>query len=390
LCAGLEVAGFKVVKVGLITWPMLAFLVRHFKAQGGVVVTASHNPKIFNGLKFIGQSGINYGGAEILKKINKSKTEFGSSRAKKLITSAKSYKPEEIYSIYARYLEGFIRSKSKIKIVIDCSNGAVGPIIRWIKFPGNITPIFINTKPDGNFPAHGPDPTAKGAINQASKEIIKEGADCGVVFDGDGDRVVFLDNKGKVIRPEYVWWLAYLTGEIKNTIANVTDEYLMSRLSEQISPSPKIKYVRVGHTFVRLASRESRSDMTVESSAHYYFKEDNYSGCGILAMIKVINSLAGLPYAFSRFLYLLPKSFWLPEINKTFDVKKIKELFKDLKKHFEREAVSFEFIDGLSAFGKNWWFNVRPSNTEDLVRINIEAKDKNKLGGIKKQLLKFF
>lgn len=381
LCHGLEMAGFKVIQTGLITWPMLSFFVRRFKTEGGIEVTASHNPKKFNGLKFIDKSGMTLGGEDVFKKIQKTKINY------KKGFDSKNVQPGGIHQSFADFLEKLIKSKEKTKIVIDCSNGAVGPIVKRIKLPKNITPIFLNTEPNGNFPAHGPDPTAKGAIKQAARAIAIKKANCGVVFDGDGDRAVFLDDKGEIIRPEYVWWLIYSSGEIIKTVANVTDEYLIKRLWKLDGSKPQIHYARVGHLFVRKASRVYKSDMTVESSAHYYFKEDNYSGCGMLATIKLLNSLDSLPYALSKFLALLPISYWLPEINKKYDRKKMSVLYKKIKKHFKAKKNSYEFLDGLSTFGKNWWFNVRPSNTEDLIRINIEGDNKKIISEIKKELL---
>ena len=379
---GLLSAGFKVIKIGVISTPMLNFFVKHYKSQGGIMVTASHNPKQYNGLKIINQKMVDIGGKDLYRKIRNLKIIYKAGN--KL---SKNISSEYVYKLYRDYLSDFFDVRKQIKLVIDCSNGSVGPIIKKLNFPKNVIPIILNSNPNGNFPAHGPDPTESGAINQAAKKIIESKSDCGVVFDGDGDRSVFLDNKGRVVRSEYIWRLIHSKYSSKRTTYSITEYFMMRLLVDQIDLDSKTNQTKVGHLFVKKSARQNNSDIAIESSHHYYFKEDNYSGCGMLTLIKFINSLSLLPYHMSWFVDLLPQSSRIQEINKLFNKKKLPDLYSKLEKYFKKNLLVKNNIDGLSMMGGGWWFNIRPSNTEDIIRINIEGAKNSVVRKIKNEIL---
>lgn len=389
---GLCAADFKVVNVGMITTPMLDFAVKRLKADGGVMVTASHNPKYDNGLGVVDSSGLFVGGNEIFSKISKKNLKIKAD-IKKLENPEKCHPARKnINSEYARYLSSFIDTSKKLKVVIDCSNGSAGPIVKSIKFPQNIEAVIINSSPDGNFPAHGPDPTQKTAQRAISRAVLKNKADIGVVFDGDCDRALFADGRGNIIRPEYIWRMLAIKENKPSVVFTVLCRYTMDLIKKSSDDFKNFRFVesKVGHLFMKKICRKEKAVIGVESSMHYYFPEDNFSGSAILAMIKVLNAVSLLPYRFFELSQMLPKVFIYPETNIKFNRKNLSQAYLKTKKIFFKKAQKIYFLDGISAYGSDWWFNVRPSNTEDLVRINIESENKNKLEEIKNQILKIF
>ncbi len=378
---GLAVAGFKVIGAGLMITPAIDFFVRRFNAAGGIVVTASHNPKNFNGLYIVDKKGASVGGNFIYSKILKLKPKFK--------ISGKIY-PKERDDLnqkeYAEFLSGIFSVDKTMRVVIDCSNGSAGPTVKKLKFPKNVRPIFINIRPDGNFPAHGPNPMIAGALKNAADAILKNKADLGVVFDGDGDRAFILDNLGREVFPEHIWKLFHSMYPEEKIVYSVLSGFTMSVFKSKLPELRRAKFIesRVGHLFMKQACFKEKNAIGVETSMHYYLPWDDFAGSGILAMIIATNALSKLPYSLSEFVSLMPETFKIPEYNIKFNKNKLPQLYKKIKKVFLKNSVKTENIDGLSIFGKNWWLNVRPSNTEDLVRINIESTEKEMLGKIKK------
>ncbi len=385
---GLINAGFEVFDVGIITTPMLDFAVNFFKADGGIVVTASHNPKDDNGLGIVDSSGLFIGGRDLFLKMSSEKNNFKTTYIKK----ENKIKRENLDLKYAQELSEYFDVSKKIKAVVDCSNGSSAPVIKKIKFPKNVEAIIINGNLDGNFKAHGPDPTQKIAQVAIAKAVIKYKADIGIVFDGDGDRALFADGKGKIIRPENIWRILAQGARDKkqSVVFTVLCRYMMNLIKNSSGFSNEFNFVetRVGHLFMKEVCRKEKAFAGVESSMRYYFPEDNFSGSAILAMIKVINSISKLPYDFYQLSDMLPKVFVSREINFKFDLKKLPVIYSKIKKMFSSRDNKIYFTDGISVLSSDWWFNVRPSNTENLVRLNIEAKEEIKLEEIKKYLTK--
>ncbi|MFA6353039.1 MAG: hypothetical protein WCW90_02240 [Candidatus Paceibacterota bacterium] len=381
LVSGLEKSGFEPIKIGFSTSPMMAFFIRELKAKGAVMITASHNPKEYNGLGIYNEKGKAISGRRIYEKIKEaSATKYEIVRIYE--NKKNDFKATNFHKQYANFLKNFINAKKQLKVIVDCSNGSAGPVWKILKEyyqKLGIKIVLKNNKPNGNFPAHGPNPLAKKAINNVKKEVLKQKADAGVIFDGDGDRAVFLDENGNEISSYYAWRLLALSQRIKKTIASVTEEFEIKIMSETLSYKPNILISPVGHLFLINKMIETKSDLGVESSGHYYFKDFFHSDSGILAAIKFINSLSALPYQLSSYISMLPKIFYIPEIvvkTKKGDENRIIEKFEKI---FSKLSLSSNKIDGASFFFKNSFVNIRPSNTEDIVRINIVGTDKKEI-----------
>ena len=281
---------------------------------------------------------------------------------------------------YSKFLKDFLKPKKKLKVVFDCSNGTTGFVLKKL-FGGNklVEAIFINDKPDGNFSAHGPNPLAEGADSQLRTEVRKLGADLGIIFDADGDRVFFVDNRGRTVEAHEIGYI--LMKMFKPPyVAGINSSWRIKKFSEAKSASGgrQVLISRVGHYFFKKIMRGKNASLGVEHSGHYYFKKFFYCDSGILAAIEIINFISGLKKDFADWLDYLPKFYRSGEIN--FEVSDKEEIMKKIEKVYKDTAKKISKMDGLTmefkVGGAEWWFNVRPSNTENLLRLNLESGDK--------------
>jgi phosphomannomutase len=286
--------------------------------------------------------------------------------------------------IYSNFLKKFLKPEQSLKVIFDCSNGTTGKVLselfRNFQFPiSNFQPriIFINKKPDGNFPGHGPNPLAAGAMSQLQKAVLKHRADLGVIFDVDGDRVFFVDDRGRQIHADETGYLLLQELKPKSYVISV----ISGRLLRKNVSSSRFQVSRVGHYFFKKLMREKKIPLGLEHSGHYYFgfpKENFYFDSGILAAIHVINFVSKLNQPLSAYLDKLPKYYRSGEIN--FKVKSEKLKVKSLERveqYYKNQRAKISKLDGLTAEFPDFWINLRPSNTENLLRLNLEAKNKN-------------
>lgn len=287
---------------------------------------------------------------------------------------------------YADFLKKFLNPQRQLKVVFDCSNGTAGPIIKRLTTDDQrLTTYFINDKMDGDFPAHGPNPLKKGALNDLRTAIKKYKADLGVIFDADADRVFFLDNKGEFVNPDAIARLLIWRLKPKKTIIDIRTGWLVKKY--RVS-SIKYQTSRVGHYFIKKLMRKIKADFGAEYSGHYYFpvktgEEIAYIDSGILAAIGTINAVSELPYKLSDFIDLLPQYYRSGEINiktnKESGIMNFGYLLKKIENRFKNKATKISHLDGITMEFENYWFNLRPSNTESLLRLNIETENKNLL-----------
>ncbi len=285
----------------------------------------------------------------------------------------------ECINVYANFLKRFLKLQRPLKIILDCSNGTTGPVLKktFSNYKLLITK-YINDNPDGNFPAHGPNPLNKKALKNLSPVVIKNKADAGIIFDADGDRVFFIDNLGRFVDPDVI--ARFLVWRLKpeKVIIDVNTGWLIKKLKVE---SLKLKVIesRVGHYFIKKLMRKTKADFASEYSGHYYFEKFFYSDSGILSAIEIINSISELPYKFSEFIDLLPQYYRSGELNfkiKNYSLKKIENKIKKLDRVYK-----ISYLDGLKIefnplTEQGWWLSLRPSNTESLLRMNIEAESK--------------
>ncbi len=292
----------------------------------------------------------------------------------------------DYFRLYSFFLKKFYspNPNKKLKVVFDCSNGTSGIVLEELFLKSKIKNqkskfkfILINEKPDGNFPAHGPDPLKPGAVKQLQAAVKKNKADLGIIFDADGDRMFCIDDKSRFVEPDAIARLLVWQLKPKKIIIDVSTGWLVKKIKNQKS---KIKIIesRVGHFFIKQKMRTENADFGAENSGHYYFKKFFGLDSGILAAIEVINTISKLPYRLSDFVELLPK-YYHQEINIGLKQVKPANLLKTVEQAYQKEAVKISNLDGLIMEFPDWWFNLRFSQTEPLVRLNIETAEKSKL-----------
>ncbi|MEX2054178.1 MAG: hypothetical protein WD883_01395 [Candidatus Colwellbacteria bacterium] len=286
---------------------------------------------------------------------------------------------------YIDFLRPFIKTQRKIRVAIDCSDGATGPIIEALfKDHPHIEPILYNSTPNGEFPAHGPDPLAVEAVDDIRREVKTSKADIGIIFDGDGDRVRFADEKGEVIDPYIV--LTCLKDQFKPPY--VVD---IRALAELTMPEVDVIEERVGRYFIIKTMREHKAELGGEYSGHYYFKDFFYADSGIMAAIFMINytsSLIAKGQTLSANTDNKQQYIRMPEYN--FDAEDQKKEMDAIKDYFAGQGYRVVERDGITVMGDDVAFNVRASFTEPTLRLNLAARNEDilqeKLAQIKRVL----
>lgn len=279
-------------------------------------------------------------------------------------------------NVYVGFLKKFLRPERPLRVVFDCSNGTTGPILKQLlKAEGHkLKAFFINDKPDGNFPGHGPNPMLKGATKQLETAVRRERADLGIIFDADGDRAFVIDNQRRPLHPDIIAYLLIWHLGPKKVVINTPTGWLVRNLKFQ---GIKIFESPVGYYFVSRLMRKTGSRFAAEHSAHYYFGNFFCRDAGILTAILVINAVSLFPYRLSDFVDLLPQYYRSWEVN--FVVKDKNRLLKIIEKKNRKGARKISHSDGLTMEFDDWWFNVRPSQNEPLLRLNIEATSEKSL-----------
>ncbi len=296
---------------------------------------------------------------------------------------------------YVNFLSKYLKSQScdklrerRLKVVFDCSNGSSGEVIRQLTTKNKQLETFIiNSIPDGNFPNHSPNPLVKSATSQLREEVFKRKSDVGIIFDGDGDRMCLVDNKGRFVETDVT--AALLVWHLKPKKI-VIDSTIGWSLNKSLSKNCRVYESPVGDFHLLNSMEKYSADFGCEHSGHYYFKikkskNNFYLNSGILGALHAINAVSRLPYKLSDFVDLLPKYF-RKEVNIKINgknnfgdlSKKIESFFLNPKSYILNSA----HIDGLKMefqFPNPWWFSIRPSNTEPLIRVSIESENKKTL-----------
>ena len=380
---GIIDSGCNVIDIGLSTTPMLYFSVAHYGFDGGVEVSASHNPPEYNGFKLVREE------SRPISKIT------GIERIKKLVLANTSFLPNKkkgsvikknVLDDYSKFVfEGIQIKKIKpLRIVVDTANGVVGIVIPQIfkKLPVQLYHLFPEL--DGRFPNHLPNPLVEENLEDIKQTVRKKKADLGVAFDGDGDRIIFVDEKGGVVSPDLIGVLV-----AESVLKRYPGQKIMYDIRSSNIVKEKIKEAggvaimsRVGHSFIKERMRKENIVFAQEFSGHYYFKDRYFAESPFLVLFKILERLSESKKKLSDIIKEYKKYYHSGEIN--FEVADKEKKIKELEKKFPKGKKTY--LDGLRVDFKDWWFNVRPSNTEPLLRLVIEAKTKEILEKKKKEI----
>ena len=383
LVRGILEQGGKIIDIGLATTPMFYFAVNKAKADGGAMVTASHNPAKYNGLKFTLKQARPVGEETGLEEIKAFalRAKFAASVKKGTL------KKKLLFKKYVNFMLWQIKNieMPDLKIAIDSGNGMAGLILpKLFKKIKRIKVFPLYFKIDCGFPNHEANPLKEDTLNDLKNLMRKKKADAGIAFDGDGDRVVFLTAEGRPARADFI--TALLAGEYlkKYPKAKIAFGVNSSRVvREAIAEKGGRPFVsRIGHSFFKEHLWKEGVVFGGELSGHYYFRDFFNADSGIFTMMKVLKIVAQEKKPLSELIKPFERYFASGEIN--FEVKDKFGIIKNLEKKFSDGRVSK--VDGLSVEYKDWWFNIRSSNTEPLLRLNLEAKTKKILEEKKKML----
>ena len=373
LVKGITDAGADVYDIGLSTTPMVYFGTANYGFKASVQITASHNPKEYNGMKVSCENalpvGLDSGLGQIQKWIEEGRpTPVADVRGKVI--------PKDIHQDYLDFLLKFKGDYSNLKLAFDLSNGMS---TLYAKEIFGEAPTYLFDKMDGSFPNHEPNPLIPKNVIPLEEAVRKTGADAGVIYDGDADRVMFVDEKGQFISPDLIIALLgrYFIDERHEKGIVLQDIRSSKSVSEYLVPQGmKVVTWKVGRAFAARKLREIDGVWGGELAGHYYFRDFFYSDSGLLASMLVLRIVSGLKkegITLSQFIDSISHYENSGEINFRIDDKK--GAMDAVKEHFtsqEKPEAEMDF-DGYRVEFKDWWFNIRPSNTEPYLRFICEA-----------------
>ena len=379
LLKGITDSGADVYDLGLATTPMVYFATVFLKADASVQITASHNPKEYNGLKISRKDAIPVGGDTGLKDLEKlcNEGEITISEKKGEVKDY-SYVRDE----YVKYLRGFCPDIADLDISIDCSNGMSSLIIKDVLKDDSIHYIYDTF--DGSFPNHEPNPLDERNCEDIKRETLKNRSDVGIIYDGDADRVMFIDEKGRFIQPDYITAVlgCYYKkkGLCGNSLVDVRTSRSTTEYLEAIGFPPTLW--KVGHAFAKMKIREIDGVFGGELAGHYYFRRDFFNcDSGILAsllVLSVVKSLKEEGRTLSQLIDSIVKYSNTGEVN--FKLEEKDECISRMLEHFKSENPSkILSFDGYRIEFPSWWFSIRKSNTEPYLRIVLEAQSKEEM-----------
>ncbi|HEV2093234.1 MAG TPA: phosphomannomutase/phosphoglucomutase [Rubrobacter sp.] len=376
---GVTEAGADVLSLGMVSTDALYFAVGHLEEPGGAMITASHNPKDYNGFKLCREKAIALSG------------ESGIGQIRDLITSGKLPEPAEypgsveqsdIAEDYAEHCLGFIDTDGlrPLKIVVDAGNGMAGKMLPPIfeKLPFEYVPMYFEL--DGSFPNHPPNPIEPENVEELQRRVISESADFGVAFDGDADRCFIVDEKGETIAGDVLAALIAKNVLEKEPGATIIYSAVCSKAFPELVRREGGKPVRTkaGHSIIKPQMRERDAAFGGEHSAHFYFRDNFFADSGIIAMLTVAELVGRQEGPISDLITPIDPYFRSGEINS--EVEDQEATLKKVEDHFsEDEGAKIDHLDGLTVDCGDWWLNLRASNTEPLLRLNMEANDRETL-----------
>ncbi len=384
-------SGLDVLDIGVVTTPMLYFAVIEARAFGGAIMTASHNPPEYNGIKFVRQMSEFIGGEEIQELyrmcVNPDSLKiFGNGKGKR--------EKKDFASGYLDLVAKGFNARRKMKIVIDASCGTTALFLpRFLdKLKIDYVPLFF--EPDGSFCNHDPNPLAESAQKFAKEKISEEKADFGVVFDGDGDRAVFIDENSNVFGGDVSGGI--IAGGLLKAGDKIAYPLTSTRALRDYFGKKEVKtrMTKVGRFYIHKEMRENDVDFCSEMSGHFFFKSLHYTDSAFYALRLIIEALDKNPESkLSDLAGPFLKYFNSGEINLCLSSSgEWQKILAVMKKHFKDGRQNFK--DGIlveydePSGGINWWFNIRPSNTEPIVRLVVEAKTKELFEEKKKEILR--
>lgn len=386
LCKGITDAGADVHVAGECTTPMIYWATAKFDYQASVMITASHNPAQYNGLKISRADALPVGFDSGLSEL----LEMAENDAIVPAAIPGTYSNFSFKQDYLDFLNNYKTDFSILNIAVDCSNGMGSLLIRDLL---GDSPHYIFEERDGSFPNHQPNPLEEENVADLKKLVLENSCDIGLIFDGDADRVMFVDEKGNFIQPDMMIAILadYFSAQGLEGKA-IQDIRTSKSVTEYVEEKGfEMEMWRVGRAYAALKLREINGLFGGELAGHYYFRDFYFSDSAYLTALIVLGEVSKLKKAgssLSEKIKTISRYFGTGEMN--FHIDRKAEAMNALKEAFsEKEAaVSFYDFDGYRVEFKDWWFNVRPSNTEPYLRFLAEARSPELISEKKELALK--
>ncbi len=381
LTKGLTDAGADVSDAGFTTTPLIYWATARYEFPASVMITASHNPKEHNGLKVSSKNAVPIGFDNGLNEVQRRVLQEAVVPAEKKGIIQKV----ELKIPYLAFLKQYLRDIKNLRVAVDCSNGMASLFIKDLL---GAEAFYINDIADGNFPGHDPNPLNPANQEQIKSMVINRQCDIGLIFDGDADRVMFIDENGKFISPDLIIALmGHYFFEQKGLKGKVLQDIRSSKaISEYLGQfGTTVETWRVGRAYGAAKLREIDGLFGGELAGHYYFRNFYYSDSALLAALIVLDLLASFKkagFTLSKLIQNISSYYNSGEIN--FKIDKKTEAIKAVCATFEKEeqVLNKMDFDGIRMEFSDWWFNIRPSNTEPYLRFIAEAKNKEKLTSV--------
>jgi len=379
LSRGVNDAGADIYDMGLATTPMVYFGTAHFNFDASVQITASHNPKEYNGLK-VSRSGAlpvgYYSGLADLEQLI-------ASGIVEPVEKRGTIVPFAVKDAYVQFLKQYVpEDLSSLNLTVDCSNGMAALLIKDLL---GEEPHYLFDTLDGTFPNHAPNPLEEENVRDLKDGVMKNSSDLGIIYDGDADRVMFVDEKGNFIPPDLmiaVLGRYYLEREKGPVLQDIRTSRSVSEYIEKLGGTPHTW--KVGHAYAKLKMRELNAIFGGELAGHYYFRDFYNCDSGILASLLVLQVVLEVKkegVSLSQLIDKIKVYANSGEIN--FRIEEKETAMEALKEHFsaQKKPSALLDFDGYRIEYPEWWFNVRPSNTEPYLRLVVEAPDQQQLEG---------
>jgi phosphomannomutase/phosphomannomutase/phosphoglucomutase len=376
---GLNDQGCHVVDIGLCPTEEIYFVTSHMKLDGGIMVTASHNPMDYNGMKLVKEQSRPISADTGLKDIERFVID------EKFAPQSKGPGSVEFVDYKDAYIEHLLSyidtSKiSGLKVVMNCGNGCAGPVLEKLESKLPIEFIKIFPEPDGHFPNGIPNPILPENRGVTSEAVVAHKADLGVAWDGDCDRCFFFDENGNFIEGYYiVGFLAQAFLRIRSGQKIVHDPRLIWNTVEMVEEAGGVPVMsKSGHAFIKDRMRQEDAVYGGEMSAHHYFRDFAYCDSGMIPWLLLVQTLSVEGRSLSELMQARMDKYPVSgEINRT--VSDPRAVITDIEANYKGSELSVDYTDGVSMEFKDWRFNLRPSNTEPVIRLNIEVRQNKEL-----------
>ena len=381
---GMTASGANVIDIGMIDTPQIYFAINHLDTCGGLQVTASHNPAEYNGCKISGQQARPIGADTGLKEIKHIATALRHTEA----AGQGKVTEQDLTEPYRRHVLGFLNSNlKKLNIVIDASNGMAGRWVPRIFGDLDLEITELNFEHNGTF-KHDPNPLIEANKKELKQAVKEKKADLGLCFDGDADRLMVVDETGTTVGCDIM--TALFAGYFleKSPGSTVVYDLRSSRVvKEEIEAhGGRPRRDRVGHAYMKKTLKDTKAVFGGELSGHFYYRDNYFADSGMITLVHLLNVLSASNKPLSELVKPLLRYSSSGEMN--FEVKDKKGMMDEMAEKYSDAEI--DYLDGVTIQYKDWWFNCRPSNTEPLLRLNVEADSPEllsaKLGELKGML----